>query len=91
MTSGRDGSGNCKKGRVPGRVGTGSKNILKAKSTYMGYKRATNNHQLPNSDDGHISSSPVYTFSYRKAVIRPQNLPKAVDLGLKLVKINKFF
>ena len=56
LTSGRDGSGTCKKGRVPGRVGTGSKKILKAKSTYMGDKRATNNHQLPNSQNSNSSS-----------------------------------
>ena len=32
MTSGRDGSGTCKKVRVPGRVGSGNEKILKAKN-----------------------------------------------------------
>ena len=36
FTSGRDGLGTCKKVRVPGRVGTGSEKILKAKSTSIG-------------------------------------------------------
>ena len=81
----------------------------------MGDKRATNNHQLPNSQNstalawtldelernqekenhlntiskmmGTLVHIQLYTFSYRKAVIRPQNMPKTADCGVKSVKI----
>ena len=115
MTSGRDGSGTCKKVRVPGRVGTGSKKILKAKSTYIweinvrqiiiianGINSKTqklqtalawkidelernqkkeNNLNMISKMMGTLVHAQLYTFSYRKAVIRPQNMPKTADWG----------
>ena len=115
MTLGRDGSGTCKKVRVPGRVGTGSKKILKAKSTYIweinvrqiiiianGINSKTqklqtalawkidelernqkkeNNQNTISRMIGTIVQAQPYTFSYRKAIYRPQKLLKIAYWG----------
>ena len=82
FTSGRDGSGTCKKVQAPGQVGTGSEKIFNAKMTY----------HFPHAHHQHDHIHLLWNFHMKKE-IDDKNSPQIVtilSMKTKTIEIESF-